>query len=170
MPPARDRRRRTLAVGLAIVICAGIAGQPVATRPTRAQSPSPDPAMPAIKRVLDDQTAAWNRGDLDAFLAGYWHSPKVVFQSGGTRNVGFDAMRDRYRETYQSNGRAMGKLAFSDLEIESLAPDAAFVRGRYTLSMADGSRPTGLFTLIMRRLPDGWKIVHDHTSAAPTEG
>ena len=125
-----------------------------------------NPTQAAIRQVLDDQTAAWNRGDLDAFLDGYWRSPRVVFQSGGTRHDGFDAMRDRYRQRYQADGKAMGQLAFTGLEIEPLAPDAAFVRGRYNLTMPDGSHPTGLFTLIMRRLDTGWKITHDHTSAA----
>ena len=125
-----------------------------------------DPASRAIRQVLDEQAAAWNRGDLDGFLAGYWRSPRVVFQSGGTRYDGFDAMRDRYRQRYGADGRAMGQLAFSGLEIEPLGPEAAFVRGRYTLTMADGTHPTGLFTLILRRFGDGWKITHDHTSAA----
>ena len=132
-----------------------------------AQSPT-NLAVSAIRRVLDDQVAAWNRGNLDAFLEGYWRSPRVVFQSGGTRHDGFDAMRDRYRKRYQADGRAMGRLVFSELEIEplgsSIDPTDAFARGRYTLTMPDGSTPTGLFTLILRRFPDGWKIIHDHTS------
>ena len=131
-----------------------------------AQTTPTSPAVGQITKVLDDQTAAWNRGNLDAFLEGYWRSPKVVFMSGGTRNDGFDAMRDRYRKRYQADGRAMGQLAFSGLEIEPLGPDSAFVRGRFTLTMPDGTHPTGLFTLIMRRFDDGWKITHDHTSTA----
>ena len=58
--------------------------------------------------------ADWNKGDLDAFLEGYWHSPDVVFQSGGDRHDGFDAMRDRYRKRYKAEGKAMGKVAFSE--------------------------------------------------------
>ncbi len=126
----------------------------------------PPSAKAAITKILDDQAAAWNRGDLDAFLEGYWKSPKVVFQSGGTRNDGFDAMRDRYRKRYQGEGKAMGRLSFSGLEIETLGADAAFVRGGYALAMPDGTHPTGLFTLILRRFDDGWKITHDHTSTA----
>lgn len=123
-------------------------------------------AKAAITKVLDDQTAAWNRGDLDTFLEGYWKSPKVVFQSGGTRFDGFDAMRDRYRKRYQSDGKAMGRVSFSDVEIEPIGPESAFVRGRYELTMPDGTRPSGLFTLIFRRFDNGWKITHDHTSTA----
>ena len=60
----------------------------------------------------------------------------------------------------------MGKLEFSNLRVEELALDAAFVRGEYHLTMSDGKTPHGLFTLIFRTFPDGWKIVHDHSSAA----
>ncbi|HWE35681.1 MAG TPA: nuclear transport factor 2 family protein [Isosphaeraceae bacterium] len=119
----------------------------------------------AIRAVLDKQVADWNKGDLDAFLDGYWKSPKVVFQSGGDRFEGWEAMRDRYHKSYKAEGRAMGKLAFRDLEIEPLGPDAAFARARWELTLPDGSRPGGLFTLILRKFPEGWKIVHDHTSA-----
>ena len=118
----------------------------------------------AIKRVLDKQEKDWNAGDLDAFLEGYWVSPKVVFLSGGDRNVGFEAMRDRYRKRYKAEGRAMGKLGFTETEIEPLGPDSAFVRGRWGLTMPDGKKPGGLYTLIFRKLPEGWKIIHDHTS------
>ncbi len=122
-------------------------------------------AITAVRAVLDRQVADWNRGDLDAFLAGYWNSPKVVFQSGGQRIDGWEAMRDRYRRRYRAEGRAMGQLVFSGLDIEPLGPEAALARGRWQLTMPDGSTPGGLFTVIFRKFPEGWKIVHDHTSA-----
>lgn len=122
-------------------------------------------ATAAVRAVLDRQVADWNRGDLDGFLAGYWNSPKVVFQSGGRRYDGWEAMRDRYRRRYRAEGRAMGRLAFTALEIEPLGPEAVLARGRWQLAMPDGSAPGGLFTVIFRKLPEGWKIVHDHTSA-----
>jgi uncharacterized protein (TIGR02246 family) len=126
-------------------------------------------ATDEIQKVLDKQEQDWNKGDLDAFLEGYWNSPKVVFQSGGDRNVGFEAMRNRYRKRYKAEGKAMGRVVFSEIEIEPLGPDSAFVRGRWGLTIPDGKKPGGLFTLIFRKLPGGWKIVHDHTSAAPEE-
>src|SRR4051812_525968 len=82
-------------------------------RAPRAQGPDAQVSAAAIQKVLDKQEQDWNKGDLDAFLEGYWASPTVVFQSGGERNVGFDAMRDRYRKRYKAEGRAMGRLAFS---------------------------------------------------------
>jgi beta-aspartyl-peptidase (threonine type) len=122
-------------------------------------------AETAVRKLLDTQAEAWNRKDLDGFLEGYWHSPEVVFQSGGDRSDGFEAMRTRYRKTYQAEGRAMGQLTFSGVEVVVLGPDAALARGRWQLTMPDGKRPGGLFTLILRRLPEGWRIVHDHTSS-----
>jgi beta-aspartyl-peptidase (threonine type) len=118
----------------------------------------------AVRAVLERQVADWNRGDLDGFLSGYWKSPKVVFQSGGERFDGWEAMRERYRRRYQAEGRAMGRLEFSELDVEALGPQAALARGRWRLAMPDGTRPGGLFTVIFRKLPEGWKIVHDHTS------
>jgi beta-aspartyl-peptidase (threonine type) len=119
----------------------------------------------AIRRLLDRQVEDWNRKNLDAFLDGYWHAPGVVFQSGAERFDGFEAVRSRYRKSYQAEGREMGRLAFTDLEVIVLGPDAALARGRFQLTMSDGKRPTGLFTLILRKRPEGWRIVHDHTSS-----
>ena len=124
-----------------------------------------EPEAAAVRRLLDMQVEAWNRKDLDAFLVGYWNSPDVVFQSGADRSDGFEALRARYRKRYQEEGRAMGQLAFTGVEVVVLGPDAALARGRWQLTMPDGKRPGGLFTLILRKRPEGWRIVHDHTSS-----
>ena len=121
----------------------------------------------AIRNVLQQQVAAWNRHDLDGFMSGYWNSPDLIFFSGAQETSGWQATLERYRAKYQAEGRAMGKLEFSDLSVHELGPDAAFVLGEFHLTMPDGKTPHGLFTLIFRKFPDGWKIVHDHTSAAP---
>jgi beta-aspartyl-peptidase (threonine type) len=123
-------------------------------------------AKAAIQQVLQQQQGAWNRHDLDGFMAGYWNSPELTFFSGANETAGWQSTIERYRKTYQSEGREMGKLEFSDLRIEAMGRDAAFVRGAWHLTMPDGKTPHGLFTLIFRRFSDGWKIVHDHTSAA----
>jgi ketosteroid isomerase-like protein len=122
--------------------------------------------VPEIRALLDRQVADWNRKDLDGFLAGYWDSPKVVFLSGGERSEGFAAMRDRYRRNYQAEGKEMGTLKFSGVEVERLGTDSAFARGRWELTKSDGTHPGGLFTLILKKLPEGWRIVHDHTSSS----
>lgn len=151
---------RQLLIGL---VCAGIGA--FCVRAGLGQASGGDKKVAEIRAVLDRQVADWNRGDLEAFLAGYWKSDRVVFQSGGERHDGWDAMAERYRRRYQAEGKAMGRLSFSRLEIEPLGPDAAFVRGGWRLSMPHGSRPGGLFTLVFRKFPEGWKIIHDHTSS-----
>jgi ketosteroid isomerase-like protein len=115
--------------------------------------------------VLQAQQDAWNRHDLKGFMSGYWNSPDLTFFSGAQRTSGWQGALDRYRKNYQEQGKEMGKLEFSDLRIEPLSDDAAFVRGAWHLTMSDGKTPHGLFTLIFRKFPEGWKIVHDHTSA-----
>jgi beta-aspartyl-peptidase (threonine type) len=123
-------------------------------------------AVAATRALLDRQQEAWNREDLDGFLAGYWDSPEVVFQSGGDRIRGFAEVKRRYERRYREDGKAMGRLAFREVEVEPLGDGAALARGRWGLEMPDGSRPGGLFTVVLRKLPEGWRIVHDHTSSA----
>lgn len=120
----------------------------------------------AVEQVLRMQQDAWNRRDLEGFMTGYWKSPELTFFSGAHETSGWQGALDRYRKVYQGEGKEMGKLEFSDLRIEALGDDAAFVRGAWHLTMSDGKTPHGLFTLVFRKFPDGWKIVHDHTSAA----
>lgn len=120
----------------------------------------------AVEQVLHAQQEAWNRHELEAFMAGYWNSPDLTFFSGARETSGWKGALERYRKTYQSEGKEMGTLNFSSLRVEPLGNDAAFVRGAWHLTMSDGKTPHGLFTLVFRKFPDGWKIVHDHTSAA----
>jgi len=120
----------------------------------------------AVEQVLHTQQDAWNHHDLDAFMAGYWNSPDLTFFSGAKEQHGWQATLDRYRATYTSPGHEMGKLEFTALRVEMLGPEAAFVRGEWHLTMSDGKTPHGLFTLVFRKFPGGWKIIHDHTSAA----
>ncbi len=117
-----------------------------------------------IRGVLDAQVAAWNRGDLEAYMAGYWHSPELEFYSGSTITRGWQQTLDRYRKRYQSDGREMGTLTFTELHIEPIDGKTAFVTGRWQLAMKKGESPNGLFTLLLRRFDNGWKIVHDHSS------
>jgi ketosteroid isomerase-like protein len=118
-----------------------------------------------IRTVLSRQVDAWNHHNLEGFMKGYWHSPELTFYSGGTTVSGWEETLTRYRNRYQSAGNEMGVLEFSDLKIELLGPSAAFVRGRFHLKMSS-SESGGLFTLTFRKLADGWKIIHDHTSTA----
>ena len=131
-----------------------------------AQDLRPDVSGPgSVRQVLDSQVAAWNKGDLKGFMAGYWKSEKLTFFSGDKIEHGWQATYERYQKRYQAEGREMGKLTFSDLDIERVGPDTAWVRGRWKL-VTSKEKPGGLFTLIFKKLPEGWRIVHDHTSAA----
>jgi beta-aspartyl-peptidase (threonine type) len=131
----------------------------------QSKSGRPKSAPAEIRAVLDAQVAAWNAGKLEDFMDGYWRSPDLTFFSGGRKLSGWDATIERYRKTYQAEGKEMGKLEFSDLDIQQLGPTSAVVRGRWELTMSDGKKPGGQYTLIFRRFKQGWKIVHDHTSS-----
>ena len=119
----------------------------------------------AIRALLQSQAEAWNRHDLELFMKGYWHSPDLTFFSGTTETKGWEPTLERYRRSYQSQGHAMGTLSFSDLQVQLLGVDSAFVRGRFQLIMPDGKQPHGVFTLVFRKFPEGWRIIHDHTCA-----
>lgn len=115
----------------------------------------------AIRKVMDDQSAAWNRGDIDGFMQGYWKSDKLTFVSSQVTR-GWQQTLDRYKKSYDSREK-MGTLTFSDLEITVLSKDAAVVLGSWSLKRANDT-PGGKFTLIFRKFKEGWRIVHDHTS------
>jgi beta-aspartyl-peptidase (threonine type) len=127
---------------------------------------STDDPRTAVRTVLDAQVEAWNRGDLEGFMLGYWRSPELVFCSGATVTKGWEATLERYRKRYQAEGREMGTLRFDAVEVLPFGPDAAAVRGAYRLQLKDGQEPHGLFTLLLRRVDGAWRIVHDHTSSA----
>ncbi len=117
----------------------------------------------AISAVLSAQQTAWNRGDVDAFLVGYWHSPELTFSGSSGVARGWDGVLARYKKNYPDRG-AMGQLDFSELEFRFLGPDAALVLGEWHLKR-EKDDIGGVFTLVWQRFPDGWKIIHDHTSA-----
>jgi beta-aspartyl-peptidase (threonine type) len=122
-------------------------------------------AATAIGKVLDAQVASWNKGDLLGFMEGYWRSPDLRFFSGNNKTQGWQATLDRYRKKYQGEGKEMGKLTFSELDITVLGADHALVRGRWQVVLPEGTS-RGLFTLIFRKTAaSGWRIIHDHTSS-----
>lgn len=120
-------------------------------------------AEAAIRAVLEQQARGWNDGSIERFMQGYAKRDGIRFASGGEVQRGWQPVFDRYVKKYGDRA-AMGRLTFSDEEITMLSADAALVMGRWQLQR-ENDEPSGLFTLIFRKLPEGWRIVHDHTSA-----
>lgn len=117
-----------------------------------------------IRSLLDQQTQAWNRGDIEAFMAGYWNSAETEFVGANGVSHGWQALLERYRKNYPDR-KAMGRLSFSNLEIHMVCADAAYAIGQFNLDRED-DRPTGFFTLNFRRFAEGWRIVADHTTGS----
>jgi len=118
----------------------------------------------AIRAVLEAQSRAWNRGDIEGYMDGYARSQNTVFVSGGDVTRGWQPVLDRYKKRYDSRDK-MGTLTFSELEITPIGNDAALVLGRWHLQRAN-DEPHGRFTLLFKKTKQGWKIVHDHSSSA----
>lgn len=136
----------------------------IATAPAGAR-----PAADIIKGVLTAQAAAWNEGDLEAFMGGYWKSPDVRFVSGTNVTKGWQQTLKRYRERY-GQGTSLGRLSFDGLDVQMVTDDVAVVVGRFNLA-SGAAAETGAFTLVMKRFDGLWRIVHDHSvgDPAPTE-
>lgn len=117
-----------------------------------------------IQKVLETQQIAWNRGDVTEFLQGYWRSPELTFSGTGGITRGWDQVQSRYQKNYP-DAAAMGKLQFSDLEFRFLGENFALVLGKWRLIREKGEIG-GVFTLVWQKFPEGWRIIHDHTSLA----
>jgi beta-aspartyl-peptidase (threonine type) len=173
-PPPSDLRGRTLLVQAGCVVNLLIlfllftfpsAVVSFLTSTTQADTRLTDKAE--INRLLLAQAASWNEGDLAGFMDGYWNSPELQFRSKDEITKGWQATFDRFRDKYQKEGKdSMGRLTFSDLEVEVYSLNDAMARGRWKLVMKSGETPNGLFTLLLKKIPQvGWRIVYDHTSA-----
>jgi uncharacterized protein (TIGR02246 family) len=121
-------------------------------------------AESAMKQVLADQVAAWNRGDINAFMRGYKDSPETTF-IGKTVRHGWQQVLERYKTSY-STKEAMGTLEFSNLNIRMLGAEYAVATGQYhlTRTAAGGGDASGVFSLVWEKSAEGWKIILDHTS------
>lgn len=139
-----------------LLLCAA----PLLADPPAAPAPNDDAA---VRKVLADQVTAWNKGDLDGFMGGYWNDERMTYISGGKYVRGWKALKERYRVAYQGEGKEMGRLAFGELDTEAVGPGAVLVRGKWEVTVGK-EVAGGWFTLLFRKLPDGWKVTHDHTS------
>lgn len=119
----------------------------------------------AINAVLDQQLAAWNRGDLEGFMDGYWHSTDLVYISNKNIYHGWQTILDRYRQVFKSGEVPMGTLELQETVIDLLGRDDALVWGTYSVVTTDGKQRGGLYTLVMRKFPEGWRTIYDRTSS-----
>jgi len=149
--------------GLLVLVLAFGAGSLLAAR-RASLDPEAGPEA-AVRAILDTQQSAWNQGKVDVFLEGYWKSDGLTFSGSQGITRGFAGVQDRYRRSYPDR-QAMGKLDFTGLEVRLLNPDAALVLGHWHLTREKGDIG-GVFSLVFQRLPEGWRIVHDHTSVVP---
>jgi L-asparaginase / beta-aspartyl-peptidase len=151
-------KSRVLVALIASALFVGLAGR---VRSGPSVEPA-DSAQAAIVAVLDMQQQAWNSGDVAAFMEGYWNSPELTFAGTSGITRGWQPVMDRYRKNYPDQ-KTMGHLDFSDLEVRSLGKDTALVLGRWHLKR-DSGELGGIFTLVFQQFPNGWRIIHDHTS------
>ncbi len=128
-----------------------------------AAKPQVTPDEAQIRALLVDQTAAWNRGDIDGFMAGYWKSDETEFVSADGISRGWQALFDRYKRSYPDR-KAMGRLSFANLEIRVECSNSAYAIGEFHLER-EKDNPSGIFTLNLRKFPEGWRVVVDHTTA-----
>jgi ketosteroid isomerase-like protein len=133
----------------------------------RSPQATPASAEAEIRALLEQQERDWNAGNLVAFMEGYAKSDTTRFASGGNVVYGWQTVFDRYRKKY-ADPAAMGQTTFSDLDITMFSPDVAMAFGRWRQKGSSGEG-SGVFTLILRRTPSGWRIIHDHTSVAETK-
>jgi len=122
-----------------------------------------------IERLLENQVAAWNAGDIEAFMDGYIESPALRFVSAGGVRKGYRETLERYLKTYDTPEK-MGTLAFTDLDITLLSPQAALAFGRWHLTRPEAGDIGGVFTLVLRHTENGWRVIHDHTSQYDSAG
>jgi ketosteroid isomerase-like protein len=133
-------------------------------QPPPARALDTNAVQSAVRAVIVQQEKDWNDGEIEKFMRGYLRSVHTRFASGGNVTLGWQAVLERYQRTYPDK-TAMGRLTFSDLDISALSEDGAVAFGRWHLRR-EKDELTGLFTLLFRKTTDGWRIVHDHTSAA----
>lgn len=133
-------------------------------------APSPDSGSAALKPVITAQlersAADWNRGDLDGFMSDYAPESTTTYVDGRRARAGFDYIRGVYAPRFEP-GAQRDSLHFEEIEVRPLSPSLALVTARFILQRGPEITASGPFTLVMQQRPQGWKILHDHTSSDP---
>ena len=138
---------------VAVAACAGPRGFAAADRD-------------AVGALLQRQATAWNRGDLAAYMDAYARTDALVFTSGANIRRGWQEAFDHYQARYGSSPETMGALGFELLQIDPVGADGAVVLGRWKLTGTPAAGD-GVFSVVLERRPEGWRIIHDHTSSTP---
>lgn len=153
------------AMVLVAIVLAGCRGSVSPTTP-----PSPGTDSAALTRLISAQmdraARDWNRGDLDEFLSDYAPESTTTFIDGRRARAGIGFIRENYAPRFASGARR-DSLHFEELKVRGLSPTLALVTARFILQRGAEVTASGPFTLVMKRQPEGWKILHDHSSSDP---
>jgi len=130
------------------------------------QSPAKaDPLQDEVVLSLQQGAEAWNRGDLEAFMKGYVEGQELTYTAAGKVVRGYEALQKRYQDSYGKRKDGMGKLTFSGIETWPLGTEHALAMGQWMVDFGPRTPAVkGIFSLVLRRGPQGWLILHDHTS------
>jgi ketosteroid isomerase-like protein len=161
---------RSLTVPFSLLAAAAVVGSCSETKTSRMPAPvaAEGPGHREVRKLLEDQVAAWNRHDLDGFLAGYRKDEHVVFVTPEGSSRGYDDLERRYRNSYNAPEK-FGELRFGDLDFSTVDTKSVLVRGTWRL-VRENDSPHGRFVLVVRHLPDGWRIVSDYTTVDSNGG
>lgn len=151
----------------ATLLAVALAGCTIEPATPGADAGDEEPAFrEQVQDILSAQAGAWNRGDLEGFMAAYERSPETTYIGAPGLVTGFDAIQARY-EPYFVPGAERDRLSFTDLAARELDPRFGIATARYVLSRGDSITSTGPFTLVLMRVEGAWTIVHDHSAADP---
>jgi ketosteroid isomerase-like protein len=118
----------------------------------------------AVRDALEASRTEWNNGNFEGCMRVYWNSPDLTLWSGADTIRGYAQMLEYFRLGHMAPGREMGQIEFDNVFVDILAPDAALVRGAWRWKQSGQKAQYGVFTVLMRKFPDGWKTVHEHSS------
>lgn len=116
----------------------------------------------AILNVLEQQRSDWNKGDVEAYMRGYWKSDSLLFVGKSGPTYGWQKTLENYKKGYPDKA-AMGYLTFGIKKVEFLTKDKAFVLGSWNVKQ-EKAELKGYFTLLLRKIEGVWKVVVDHSS------
>jgi ketosteroid isomerase-like protein len=116
----------------------------------------------SIRKILEDQAKAWNRGDINGFMQGYWKSDSLMFIGKNGINRGWERTLNNYKKNYPDT-TSMGKLAFDIILVKKLSSEYYYVVGKWMLTRSIGNL-SGYYNLLFKKINGHWVIIADHSS------